>query len=453
MQTDAAGRKSFYKTLLVLAFPMVLQNLLDSAVGAADTVMLDYVSQSALSASSLANNVQFILYMFFYGVCSGSSVLFAQYWGKKDYDTIERTMGIALRFSLAIGAIFFLASFCAPERIMRIFTPEEVIIAQGAKYLRIVSFGYLTGAFVQVYCAAQRSMERVMFGTVVNTISLLLNVALNACFIFGLLFFPKLDLVGVAIATLIARLAACAICVADALRPRLVRLRLPYLFARKKELFQDFIRFTLPALGNDFAWGLGFSMYSVILGHLGSDMVAANSYAGVVRSLSTIVCFAIANAAAIIMGKTLGENRLADAAVYGRRFKWMSVITGAAAGAAIAVISPFVLGHTHLNEAALDFLRFMLAVSTVNVVGQSVNTMLICGVFRAGGDTRFGFVLDALVMWIYGVSLGSLCAFVLKIPPKWVYFVLFMDESVKIPFCFWRFRKRLWLRNITRDMH
>ena len=453
MQTAQEARKGFYKTLIVLALPIVLQNLINSAVGAADTVMLGYVSQRALSASSLANNVQFILNMFFYGVCSGSSVLIAQYWGRKNYDTIERSIGIALRFSLAIGVVFCTAALAFPARLMRIFTPEEDIVAEGAKYLRIIAFGYLTSAFTEVYCAAQRSMERVMFGTIVNTVSLLMNVALNACFIFGLLFFPKLDLVGVAIATLIARAAAFLICLVDALRPRLVRLRLPYLFARKKELFQDFVKFTLPALGNDFAWGLGFSMYSVILGHLGSDMVAANSYAGVVRSLSTVVCFAIANAAAIIMGKTLGENRLADAAVYARRFKWLSVITGVAAGLVIALVSPFVLAHARLDERSLAFLRFMLAVSTVNVVGQSVNTMLICGVFRAGGDTRFGFVLDGCVMWIYGVAFGSLCAFVLKIPPQWVYFVLFMDEAVKIPFCFWRYGKKQWLRNITRDMH
>lgn len=450
------NRDTFYRTLIVLAMPMVLQNVIDSAVGMADTVMLGYISQSALAATSLANNIQMVANLLFYGLCSGSSVLISQYWGRRDLDTIERTIGISLRFSLSSGFIFFIAAFFFPDVLMTFYTTDAELILQGTKYIRIVGICYLTGAFTQIYIASQRAMERVLFGTVTNMIALFLNVILNACYIFGLWFFPALGITGVAYATVISRLVSLCICLVDAMwKGHEVRVRIRYLWARKKELFRDYIKYTLPALGNDFSWGFGFSMYSVILGHISSDIVAANSYAGVVRSLSTVICFAIANAAGVMLGKTLGQNKLDTARVYGRRFLVLSIVFGVLGGACIAVAAPYILQYVatvDVTKEALDLLRFMLIISTVNVVGQSVNTMLICGVFRAGGDTKFGFILDTVTMWGYGVAIGMLLAFVFKVPPRIVYLYLFMDEIVKMPANFVRYRKKLWVRNITRDM-
>ncbi|MBQ9950633.1 MAG: MATE family efflux transporter [Clostridia bacterium] len=455
MQTANASAKkdSFYRALLSLALPLLLQNLMNSAVSAADTLMLGFVGQSQLAASSLAGNLQFLVNMFIYGIGSGSSVLIAQYWGRKDYDTIERTIGIALRFTLVVGLIFSCAAIFFPASVMRIYTTETELIDYGVQYLRIVGFGYFLNAFTQVYISSQRSMERVMFGTVVNLISMFLNVILNACFIFGFGPFPELGIVGVAIATLISQLTSFAISVFDASRAgKLVRVRIAYIFSQKKELFRDFVKYTLPALGNDFSWGLGFSMYSVILGRLGSDVVAANSYAGTIRSLSTVLCFALANACAIIMGKTMGENKLDEARVQGRRFLVQSIVTGCLAGLFIFVVRGFVVGAVNLTDTAKNYLNLMLLISSVNVIGQSVNTMCMCGIFRSGGDTRYGFICDTCVMWIYGVGLGLLCAFVFKLPPIWVYFVLFMDETVKMIPNFIRYTQKKWVRNITRDM-
>lgn len=455
MQTARTSEKNngFYRSLIALALPLLLQNLMNSAVSAADTLMLGFVGQSQLAASSLAGNLQFLVNMFIYGIGSGSSVLIAQYWGRKDYDTIERTIGIALRFTLAVGLIFSLIALFFPAAAMGVYTTDPELIGYGVQYLRIVGFGYLLNSFTQVYISAQRAMERVMFGTVVNMISMVLNVILNACFIFGVGPFPELGIVGVATATLISQATAFVISIYDAWRPgKSVRIRIAYFFAQKKELFRDFVKYTLPALGNDFSWGLGFSMYSVILGRLGSDIVAANSYAGTVRGLSTVLCFALANACAIIMGKTMGENKLDEARVQGRRFLILSIVTGCLAGVMILGVRSFVLGHVNLTETAMNYLNIMLLISSVNVIGQSVNTMCMCGIFRSGGDTRYGFICDTCVMWIYGVSLGLLCAFVFKIPAIWVYFVLFMDETIKMIPNFIRYTQKKWVKNITRDM-
>lgn len=455
MQTlnSKAEKRAFYRLLLVLALPIVLQNLIDACVGAADTFMLNYVSQDALAAVSLANNVQFINNMFLLGLCSGASVLIAQYWGRGDMRTIERTIGITMRLALIVGAVFSLATIVAPAQVMRIFTNDSRMIPIGADYLRIVGVGYLINAFTQVYVSAQRAMEKVRFGVAVNLAALLTNVVLNACFIFGLAFFPKLDVIGVAIATAISRVVAAAICALHACRPSPVRLRVKYLFEKNPELFRDYAKYTLPALGNDFAWGLGFSAYSMILGHLNADCVAANSYANTLRNLSTVICFAVANAAAIIMGKSMGENRLEDANVYAKRLTVLSAITGVAAGAGVLIASPFLLSFAKITPQAKEYLKWMLLISIPNVFGQSMNTMLICGIYRAGGDTKFGMIVDLFTMWVYGVALGSLAAFVLKLPVIAVYAVMFMDELVKLPFVAKHYAARGWLKNITREMN
>ena len=453
MQT-AQKRQSFTRALLTLALPLMLQNLMTSAVSAADTFMLGFVGQNQLAASSLAGNLQMLVNMFIFGVGSGSSVLISQYWGRKDYDTIERTIGIALRFSLSVGLLFTCAAVFLPETVMRIYTTDETLIGYGVQYLRIVGLGYLLNAFTQTHISAQRSMERVAFGTVVNLVSMLLNVALNACFIFGVGPFPALGIRGVAIATLISQAVSFAIAMVDAVRGRrAVRMRFSLILARKKELFRDFVKYTLPALGNDFSWALGFSVYSVILGRLGADIVAANSYANTVRTLSTVLCFALANAAAIIMGKTLGENNLDEACKQGKRFLILSIVSGCVAGLSILSVRSALMDTVNLTDIARDYLGVMLLISSVNVIGQSVNTMCMCGIFRSGGDTRYGFICDTCVMWIYGVAFGSLCAFVLKLPPIWVYFVLFMDETVKMVPNFIRYTQKKWVRNITRDMN
>ncbi|MDO4741621.1 MAG: MATE family efflux transporter, partial [Eubacteriales bacterium] len=415
MQTAPAAstKQSFYRSLLIIAFPILLQNLMNAAVSAADTLMLGFVGQSELSASSLAGNVQFIVNMFIFGISSGSSVLIAQYWGRKDIDTIERTIGIALRFTIVVGLFFSCAALIAPTAVMSIYTDEEHLIALGAKYLRIVGLGYLLNCFTQVYISSQRAMERVMFGTIVNLISMFLNLILNACFIFGWGPFPALGIVGVAIATLLSQATSFCIAVFDSTRKeRQATVRIAYIFQQKKELFRDFVKYTLPALGNDFSWGLGFSCYTIVLGRLGEDMVAANAYAGTVRNLSTVVCFALANACAIIMGKTMGSNDLAEGRRQGFRFLWLSIVTGCLAGVAILLVRGFVVNSVNLTETAMHFLNVMLLISSVNVIGQSVNTMCMCGIFRSGGDTKYGFICDTCVMWIYGVAFGGvLCAY------------------------------------------
>ena len=461
MQNDHAlgsreEKRSFYRYAARITAPIALQNLMDAAVGSADVIMLSFVSQTALAASSLAGQVMFVLEVLLFGISSGASVLSAQYWGKGDRRAVERVMGLSLRVTLLIASMFTLAAAFAPGLLMRIFTSDGALIAAGVEYLRAVSASYVLGSFATVYLSVMRSVERVRVSAAVHCCAVILNVLLNACFIFGIGPFPRLGIVGVALATSITRLLEVAACLIDSRLCRVIRLRAADLWAKGGELMRDFVRFSVPAAANDIVWGLAFSVYSIILGHLSSDIVAANSVATVVRGLGTVVCFGVSNSAAIILGKTMGYGQLREARVYARRFCFLSVFTALAGGALILLGRPLVLRFMHYYVTVTDTVRhelsLMLLINSYYILGQSVNTMLICGVFRAGGDVRFGLVCDCVAMWGYAVPVGLLCAFVLRLPEMWVYFILCLDEFVKMPVVIAHYKKRGWLRNITRDL-
>ena len=283
-------RNPFYGQIIRLVIPVVIQNLLSAAVSSADVVMLNYVSQDAISAVSLASQYANVLFMIYYGLGTGATMLCAQYYGKKDYMAIRAVEGIALRFSLIVSAVFAALALCVPEQMMRLFTNEQRLIELGADYLRYMSVAYLCWSVIEVYLSVLRSMERVTICMVLNMVAFGLNVLLNAVFIFGLFGAPKMGVSGVALATAISRVVELLGCILVSICSKEVKLDLRYLFIRNKPLLSDFVKLALPALGNDVVWGVGFSMYSVILGHLGSDAVAANSLVTVVRQFGTVLC-------------------------------------------------------------------------------------------------------------------------------------------------------------------
>ena len=449
-------KRAFYKNAARVTLPIAFQNFMDACVNSADVIMLMLVGLTEQAAASLAANVAFVLNMLLFGLSSGASVLSAQYWGLKDKRSIERVMALALKISISIGFVVTLLAFFAPKGIMRVFTDDADMIYAGAKYLRAISPSYVLSSFVVVYLAVMRSVERVKMSAVVHSSAVALNVLLNACFIFGFWFFPEMGITGVALATTITRVLEAGVCVADTLMTEGVRVRIRDFFEKNRQLLSDFLKFSLPAAANDMVWGLAFSVYSVILGHLSENIVSANAVASVIRNLATVVCFGVSSAAAIILGNTMGAGKLDHARVYGKRFAHLSVWTALAGGALILLTRPLVLSGVHLmvkdaNPVVMKEVSLMLLINAYYVMGQSVNTMLICGIFRAGGDVKFGLVCDFLAMWAYAVPIGLIAAFVLKLPEMWVYFILCLDEFMKMPVIIRHYKKGNWARNITRE--
>ena len=447
----STGKDDFYRQIFKLAIPIIIQNLLSAAVNSADVIMLNYVGQSSISAVSLAANYSSILFMVYYGLGTGASLLCSQYSGKNNLQAIHAVEGIALRFSVGISILVALIAFMMPQRMMQLFTADPELITIGSSYLRVMGITYICWGISEIYLAVLRSIGRVTISMVLNVLAFVLNIFLNAVFIFGLFGAPKLGATGVAIATALSRLIQLLACVIVSILSKDVKLNLAYMFLRSKVLFHDFIRLSLPALGNDLSWSVAFSMYSVILGHLGTDAVAANSLVIVVRNIGSVFCFAIASAGTILLGQIMGKGDLEKSKKYASRMLRLTVITGALGGVIVLAVTPFVLKFASLNETAMHYLKYMLLINSYYIMGSAVNTALIAGVFRAGGDTKFGLICDTVDMWVYAVPLGFFAAFVLKLPVLWVYFLLCTDEFVKWPWVLHHYRKGEWAKNITRE--
>jgi putative MATE family efflux protein len=445
-------KKSFYKMAFALVFPMAIQNLINVGMASIDVLMLGKVSETVLSAASLANQVQFIMILIFFGLTSGAAVLTAQYWGKSDIKSIEKIMGICMRFSLIVAVFFTAAVLIFPAQVMSIFTNERPVIAEGVKYLKIIAISYILMSITMIYLNIMRSVERVIISTVVYSVSLAVNLIMAAILIFGLFCLPRMGIMGAAVATLSARCVELSIVMVYHFKfNKLVKFRLSDLFVHDKLLFKDFLVYSIPVTLNELMWGAGVAMNAVVIGHLGSSVVSANSVAQISRQMATVIAFGLANATAIIVGKAIGENNFEAAKVYATRLIKLSILAGTAGGIVILIARPVLMSVLNLTPLTKGYLSVMMFVMSYFVIAQASNTTLIVGVFRGGGDTRFGLFLDISTMWGGSILFGALAAFVFNWSVPVVYIILMSDEIIKIPFIYFRYRSRKWLRNVTRE--
>lgn len=444
-------KKMFYRQVAVLILPIALQNLINVGISSIDVIMLGKVGEQVLSAASLGSQINFIMSLLLFGIMSGASVLIAQYWGRKNLEAIEKVFGMAMKLSAAVGIFFMIVTMAFPGLLMQIFTNDPEVISYGVEYLRIVCLSYLLIPLTMAYLNTMRSMETVVIASVVYLTSMMVNIVVNALLIFGMFGLPVLGIRGAAIGTVLARVAELIIVlIYDRKKNCVLQFKLAYLLKKDRELWRDFMKYSLPVMANELFWGAGVSSISAILGHMGSPVVAANSVAQVARQLAMVIAFGVSSAAAIMLGKAIGEGKLDIAKDYGRRFVILSVITGLLGGVVVLIARPIAIAHLVLTPEAQTYLSFMMYIMSYFVIGQSVNSTIVVGICRSGGDTKFGLVLDMIFMWCVAIAGGLLSAFVLELGVYVTYIILLSDEVIKLPITLWRYRTKKWLRDITR---
>ena len=444
--------QSFYRRLFSLMLPMAAQNLLNALVSASDALMLGFLDQSSLSAVSLAGQIQFVFSLFMDTAIIGTTILAAQYWGKGEPRTVEKIQANTLRLSCLVGACFCIAALAVPGFLMRLFTPDKTLIELGASYLRIVSVSYLCSGFSQVVLCVMKNTGRTLRSTVYGSVPVILNVALNAVLIFGLLGFPAMGIKGAAIATVVARVMEVLLVLWENRRFREVRVRIPDLLHSDRALLRQFCRHSSPVLANELSWGLGITMFAVIMGHMGSDAVAANAIGQIVKNVAACFCAGFGTGAGIMIGNLLGAGKLEQAKEEGGRLVRVAAVSGAVSGCILLLCSPLVMKLAgHLSDTAQEYLRMMLYVCSYYMIGKSVNGAVISGIFTAGGDTRFGFLCDTINLWCLIIPLGALAAFVFGWSVPVVYFLLNLDEFTKMPAEWRHYHKYKWVRNLTNE--
>jgi len=442
----------FYRKLFTLVLPIAFQNFMLAAVSASDAIMLGFLNQDSLSAVSLASQIQFVHSLFLAALVIGTTMLVAQYWGKGNILAIEKIFVYVVKISVIVSTIFSCLAIFTPGLLMRIFTSDSQLISMGAEYLRVVGISYLMIGISQIYLCMLKNSGHALGSAIISSVAVVLNIFLNAVFIFGLFKMPALGIAGAALATVISRIVELIWSIGLLEKQRKIRFKIKFLVKSDSVLNRDFWKYTTPVLGNEIAWGGGFTMYSVIMGHLGSDAVAANSIANIVKNLIVCVSIGIGSGGGILVGNELGKGMLDKAREYGGKLSRLSIISGIISGLFLLGLSPVVLQYTSLSNEAHRYLSAMLIICSYYLIGKSVNSALIGGLFCAGGDSKFGLICDTITMWVIIVPLGAIAAFYLKVPVIVVYFILSLDEIIKLPAVYRHYKQYKWVKDITRNI-
>ena len=451
MREKLFSDKVFWGKLLHLAAPIALQNLMLASVAAADALMLGRVTQNSMSAVSLATQIQFVQNMVLMAIVSTIVILGAQYWGKKDTDTVNDIFCIGLRLSVAASFIFFIGCIFFPRYLMMIFTNEEALIVIGIRYLKIAGWSYLLTGISQCYLAIMKISEHAGQTALVSSGAVIINIVLNAVFIFGLFGVPVMEAQGAALATLISRVIELSWVVIVSYRKGYIHPKWNRLFKRNRLLSKNFRKCVLPLLGASLFWGIGFTSYSAFMGHLGTDATAANSIAAVVRDLVCCLCNGLANGGGILVGNELGAGHLERGKQYGDRLVKIAFLTGFLSTVIMLAVTPFVTRFVKMTDQASWYLVGMMIIMAFYMIGRTVNTIIINGIFSAGGDTIFDMYSLAVCMWGIAVPLAAAGTFFLHWPVLVVYACTCLDEVGKIPWVMYHYRKYIWVKDLTRE--
>ena len=445
--------KHFYRTFMVLALSLALQNLLTYSVNMMDTVMLGRYSQNAMSGVSLCNQVQFLLQMLVQGAGEGAVVLGAQYWGKNKLEPIRHIIGVALWFGGALAVALFFIVLLAPEQLLSLLSNEPLVIAEGVRYFQIICFSYIIFTVTNILVASLRSVGIVKIGYIISFSTLCINVCLNYLLIYGNFGCPELGVRGAAIATLVSRCAELLI-VLYYLKYREKQLCLTW----KKLLFidtsyiRDYARVSSPVLINQALWGVAQMVQTGILGHLGGDVTAANAIAVQTYQVLSVVAYGAASASGIVVGKTIGAGKREELKPLVHTLEVLFTVIGLLSGLAIFLLREPILavfGGSLTERAHALSMQFMVVMS-ITTVGTSYQMACDNGIIRGGGDTAFSAKMNLISMWMIVVPFSALAAFRWECAPVVVFFLLKWDQLYKIIPVSIRLHSWKWVRVVTR---
>ena len=439
--------RAFYRKALLLIVPVVLQSIINQGVNMMDTVMVGKLGEASISASSLANQFYNIFVFLCMGISAAGVVLSSQYFGAGDLKTVRRVFDLVLQIVIVGAVAFALLSFLLPGQIMRVFTDEEDVIELGAQYLRITALIYLPHGISLVLSNVMRSIGNAKLGLYVSIASFVVNIGANYVFIFGKLGMPALGVMGAAVGTLIARVVEFLFCTVYLFKVEKVLhyqvrglVKLP-----SRALFGEFRRLGLPAVISDSILALAASVMSIILGHMGKEVVSSYAIVTVMDRMATVATMGLASASGVIIGQTVGEGEFERAKKEGWTFLYLSIAIGLIAGVLVLTLGEWSIGLYEITPSTVEIAVSMMQASAIIVVFQAVQSTLSKGILRGGGDTKFLMVADVIFQWCASIPLGYLAGIVLHFPPFWVLIALRIDFFIKAVWLTFRLKGDKWI--------
>ncbi|MBE6953029.1 MAG: MATE family efflux transporter [Ruminococcaceae bacterium] len=444
--------RKFYASLASLTAVIALQNLITFGVNLADNVMIGGYSQAALNGVALVNQIQFLLQMFAGGVANGIVVIAAQYWGKRDIEPIRKIFAVGFWLGIAFSVLLTLVAFFFPSQTLSLLTNEASAIAEGAKYLRIICFSYCIFSVTTILLGTLRSVETVRIGFYVSLLSLVVNISLNYCLIYGHFGLPELGVEGAAIATLISRIVEFAvILVYVGLVDRKLRLRLRHLLGLSASYARDFLRSGMPLVLSSTSWGIAMSIQTAIIGRLGEAAISASSIATTIFQVITVVSYGIATASGVVIGKTVGEGRIDDVKAYAKTLQVIFLIVGVLTSAALLGAKQFIVDLYKVTAESAALAHDFILVLCVTVIGTSYQMPVLTGIVSGGGETKFVLFNDIIFMWCIVLPVSAVSAFVLKLPSVVTFACLKSDQILKCAVAVVKVNRYRWIRVLTRS--
>lgn len=444
--------KQLFKLLMTIALPLALQNLLGTLTQMADTIMLGELGDVQLTASSLANQIFFVFSLFLFGMGGGTAILTSQYWGKKEISPIKTVMATAIRIVMVVGVTLTVLILLFPRQVMDVFSNDEAVIDAAVEYLSVGAFTYAIFGISNILTMLFRSVEIVKLAVFANITTLLVNISLNYVLIFGNFGAPRLELIGAAYATLIARIIELIVVVIFVfVVEKEIHFRFKDLWLKNKQLSADMKKYCTPVIVNELMWATGITLQTVLFGNLSTTAVAANSIIGVIQNLATMVIFGVANAAAIIIGKTIGEGKIELAKQRGRALEVFALILGVFGALVVLLCRDVMVDFYNVEEATKILAKEMLYITAIVIFFMSTSAVCIVGILRGGGDTKYSLFADLVSLWLFSVPLGYLAGLYFGAPILVVYILFKSDELVKAILCWVRLIGDKWLSVVTRD--
>ena len=454
--------KQFYKNVFKLALPIIAMQAMFLLLNFCDIIMLGRIgeeSQIAISAAQSANRPFFLFSMLMFGSMSGATVLCSQYWGKKDVETINSIAGTTLAFLFPLGVIFMAVCLIFSEPLMYLISDDAEIVKMAVTYLRIISFSFIFSLLTGLFSGILRSVERVIVPVMATLTGILINIFLNYVLIYGHFGFPALGIQGAAAGTVIARgIELSIILIYVIFFEKTIKFNLKKMFKIHIFIIKDFFKYSLPVITNEFVWAFGVTIHTSIIGHMpkeqSAEPLAAYSISNMIEQIAFMSIIGFSTACCIIIGKAIGEGKDNDTvAKYSRTFIGLAVVFAFLTSSISFMIKDIIISIFEISDSTKAYTSQLFTVVTIFILIKTFNCVSIVGIFRGGGDTKTGMIIDTTAMYFWGIPVGFAAMYFFKLEVPFVYAFLISDEIVKLPIVLWRVKSRKWIRNITREKH
>ncbi|MGH0053553.1 MAG: MATE family efflux transporter [Sphaerochaetaceae bacterium] len=454
METIHSERREFFQKMVSIALPVVFQSLLTNSLSFVDTVMIGQLGEASIAAVALGNQMFFLISVLFFGVCSGSAIFLAQYWGAKNETNIQRVLGLSLSIAGTGALLFALASFFMPRQIMHIFTSESEVVNQGISYLQIVAISYLFTAISQVLATALRVIGFAKTPLKVAIFSLTLNAGGNYLLIFGIGPFPELGVIGAALATTVSRMVeVLALLWIVYHHHPIIAIKSKSAFHWNKAFLLHIVPTSLPVIINEFFWALGMATYKVAYSKMGIEAIASINVAESVGNLFFVLMMGVSNATLIMIGVKIGEKQIDHARLYAKRFITTALLVGIAMGCFEFFFAPLFTSFFNISDHVRQLAIYCLSINAFLLPIKSINMVIIVGVLRSGGDTKYSMFAEMFGVWAVGVPLAFIGVFFLHLNTYELYLLLGMEEVTKLFLGLHRIKRGTWINDLTATIH